>query len=702
MQGTPRMGLPGVYGHGPISHRRTSKRRVIRLFFASCIGLVLVWLVWSYEADVTNFGALQAGVVVGSESDVMVANHGNDEAIARWMPEKPKAEVVEPEKPIIDSVPPNPFQSSTEDVVVIPPTMKDEPEAQKPVEKADVEDKGKLKSDNNPSDTEKAGDDGSVIFPPGRIDVVALQAKVEEARRKLEGAVQDVQESISEKNKGNEANQAHGNDDQSHNHKDEKPVIPADLPKPKVVKPWEAWEQYEKFDHFSAFSEGSNIAIHDPYPDPSLRCPGPRDITLPNLNHCIDGRVDEHPPHLMGSYAVTNLSDPCFTVDQRYGPYTAFGFPDKRQLNDIDWKASIDACVASKTPTRRIAVMLRSYDGYIYERDDILNLRALLAELCLNTGAQYDLRILHEVKDGTAIFADPESYQRKAEAVVPSEFRGLVDLWSSDQMRSIYPGLARVDNWFGRRSSGQINTAQRAQHAPLQWFAVHHPEYEYFWNWELDVRYIGNYYELFSKAEAFARAQPCTNTTWKNSEKWFFEGMTPWDTDSSDEGIGEEADYIAFGPIFDPRGSRWYFESDIVNWPLERETPRRASIITNGRLSRRLLLEMHRINSQERRHIMCESFGLSVAFMNDWKAVYVPHPQYLERKWDVGVFQSAVNDKQFFRHEYDMWLTTYYFDAHFAKKLYDGWRKEAKTCRRAVLLHPIKRVRDTGALTIED
>jgi hypothetical protein len=32
---------------------------------------------------------------------------------------------------------------------------------------------------------------------------------------------------------------------------------------------------------------------------------------------------------------------------------------------------------------------------------------------------------------------------------------------------------------------------------PVQRFALHHPEYTYVWNWEMDTRFTGNYLELF-------------------------------------------------------------------------------------------------------------------------------------------------------------------------------------------------------------
>lgn len=42
---------------------------------------------------------------------------------------------------------------------------------------------------------------------------------------------------------------------------------------------------------------------------------------------------------------------------------------------------------------------------------------------------------------------------------------------------------------------------------PLVKFALDHPEYDYIWNWEMDVRYTGDYLDLFTAAETFARGE---------------------------------------------------------------------------------------------------------------------------------------------------------------------------------------------------
>jgi len=61
----------------------------------------------------------------------------------------------------------------------------------------------------------------------------------------------------------------------------------------------------------------------------------------------------------------------------------------------------------------------------------------------LNTAGLYDVKILYEVKDGSAFLAS-EKEAHKVLQGVPEELRGLVVLWSEHQMHGYYPGLNSV------------------------------------------------------------------------------------------------------------------------------------------------------------------------------------------------------------------------------------------------------------------
>jgi hypothetical protein len=43
---------------------------------------------------------------------------------------------------------------------------------------------------------------------------------------------------------------------------------------------------------------------------------------------------------------------------------------------------------------------------------------------------------------------------------------------------------------------------------PMQYFAYQHPEYDYYWNWEMDARNTGHWYHLFDKVTQWAQKQP--------------------------------------------------------------------------------------------------------------------------------------------------------------------------------------------------
>ncbi|KAK5188913.1 hypothetical protein LTR92_011088 [Exophiala xenobiotica] len=234
---------------------------------------------------------------------------------------------------------------------------------------------------------------------------------------------------------------------------------------------------------------------------------------------------------------------------------------------------------------------------------------------------------------------DPNRYgpQRRPttkyfEAAVPAEFRSMATLWSEDLIRLIYPGPFQPQFAY----HGPIHWVARSMHMALQWFAMQHLEYEYLWNWDMDLRYVGHYYELFNGVEQWAKQQP-RQGLWERSGRFYIpafhgnwhsfceitkikaqnatnhtvfgpemfpgsgerirsssfgydEGLTPPPIAENVDswGVGEDADYITFNPMFDPNSTDWVYQNDVsgydTNLPIP---PRRASIVTASRLSRR-------------------------------------------------------------------------------------------------------------------
>lgn len=141
-----------------------------------------------------------------------------------------------------------------------------------------------------------------------------------------------------------------------------------------------------------------------------------------------------------------NLSQPCMSYHQRYDPYVDVS-------PSTDWSWYLAQCFKTHQLESRTVLVLRAWQGYNWHKDDILNLRAIIVELGLNTAGLYDIRILYEVKDGSAFLAS-EKEAEKIYQGIPEEFRGLVTLWSENEMHGYYPGLS--SNYQGNGIHGYV------------------------------------------------------------------------------------------------------------------------------------------------------------------------------------------------------------------------------------------------------
>jgi hypothetical protein len=428
----------------------------------------------------------------------------------------------------------------------------------------------------------------------------------------------------------------------------------------------------------------------------------------------------------------------------------------------------------------RIAVVVRSYVGYQWTQHAILNFRAMISELALRSGGEYAVHFLLHVRDDTVpIWADAEVVQQLLDDNVPAEFHGLCTLWSETEMRLLYPGTfgPTVENPSGQ----SIHGVYRSAHLPLQHFAQSHPQYQHFWNWEMDMRWLGNYYELFDRLGSWARNQSRIEL-WERSQKYYlphihgswenFTALVHEETEASDRqpilgpvdfsgrkkmraeelgqnslpgscsdindlsgcGVGEEADLITLNPIFDADESGWVFAQDVTGYDLRHPTPpRRCSIVTASRLSRRLLATMHEETWRYHHSMFSEMFPASMALHHGLKATYAPHPVFLDRDWEVEAVNRNFNGGRDastsgsgspfdFVNEHNHKGTSWYYDSEFAGLLWRRWlgyaqmdgrgdgggrngggslrggRDEEDTsyggtgrmCLRSMLVHPIK------------
>ncbi|KAI1502400.1 hypothetical protein F5X99DRAFT_160869 [Biscogniauxia marginata] len=380
----------------------------------------------------------------------------------------------------------------------------------------------------------------------------------------------------------------------------------------------------------------------------------------------------------------------------------------------------------SKKTLKRTAYVLRTWSGYDYSEIQLLTLRAMINELSLKSGGEYDVHLLVHIKDDSIpIWASEEAYNQTLRENVPEEFWDMATLWSEQMMRTYYPGPFRDEDNVVNMAGSSIYTVYRSAHFALQWFAQQHQEYDFFYNWEMDLRYSGHYYEFHEGISKWAKEQP-RKWLWERSSRFWIPSLHgPWpkfvtsvekemvekneepvwgpvsfktgttgmlappngtepptrfEDDDYEWGVGEDADLITFDPLFDTAKSNWVFRDDVTGYDTSLPTPpRRAAIITVSRLSRRLLNTMHEETWRMHHCMFPEMWPPSVALHHGYKAVYAPHPVYFDRKWPLDVMDqifnhpASINDSPFGGGEHNMQGGSFYYNSGFSGALWRRW-----------------------------
>ncbi|CAI9624979.1 unnamed protein product [Alternaria burnsii] len=417
-------------------------------------------------------------------------------------------------------------------------------------------------------------------------------------------------------------------------------------------------------------------------------------------------------------------------------------------------KNTTDESAPAKKKVPRHAYVLRTWTGYKYSDYQILTLRAMINELALKSGGEYDVHFLLHVKDDSLpIWSSEEIYQKVIEDNLPKEFWGMATLWSEQQMRMYYP--EPFPNNVYNHAKAPVHSVYRSAHFAMQWFAQARPEYDFYWNWEMDLRLSGHYYEFHNQIGEWAKKQP-RKGLWERSSRYYipelhgswknftdtveeelynsdekpvwgppkFEntGMLPsppetepphsYSQDNYEWGVGEDADIITFNPIFDPAKTNWVFRDDVTGYDLELpEPPRRCAIITVSRLSKRLLDLMHRETYLMKHHMFPEMWPPTVAFHHGLKAVYAAHPVYLDHNWPLEALDGTFNkppkptDSVFGWGEHNQLGTSFYYNAGFSSEWWRRWlgsrendkggpveeeNGTGRLCMRNTLFHPVK------------
>lgn len=404
-------------------------------------------------------------------------------------------------------------------------------------------------------------------------------------------------------------------------------------------------------------------------------------------------------------------------------------------------------------PESRTAILLRSYTGRRYTDNEKQMMRSLISELSLRTGGEYRVFLLVQVKDSLEDLAlwDAETYKYVLQTQVPKEFHDIAILWGSYEVQGIYPLLDPLD----------AATVHNAQWLSVQKFTQEHPEFDYIWNWEMDSRLIGHHYDVLTKIGEFAKKQP-RRGLWERNERFYIPSYhgdydtkyrkwvekasgkeTVWgapdlpfinpvgpkppvaspNEDNYEWGVGEEADLITLSPMFDPLESNWILRDQVWQYNdsmhNSTELPRRATIVTQSRLSRRLIETMSAENLRGN-HVGSEMAANTVALLHGLKAVYAPMPVFMDRPWQPEQLQKWFNPgpggtaggpgcAMGWGREHRFQGSTWYFRASPPQRLYNNWmgyedtgiggraweKNHGRPCLPAMFLHPIKDVQPT-------
>jgi len=317
----------------------------------------------------------------------------------------------------------------------------------------------------------------------------------------------------------------------------------------------------------------------------------------------------------------------------------------------------------------RTAVLIRTTITQKFSNNDKQNIRSLITELSLKSGAEYQVFLLMLVKDRELpIFTDATAYEFALSTYVPDEFRNMTILYNEAIMKEKYPLLP-----------SNANNDAKAHWLAVQMFSQDYPEYDFVWNWEFDTRYIGHHYDLLEKLSAFAYSQP-RRGIWERSERFYISKvhgpynskfrktveiesenaiwgpalssgikpigparpfLIPEDDKRWEWGIEEHADFISLAPIFNPVNTSWAGRNDVWGYDGS-HTPRRASVGMHSRSSKKLLGAMHEENLKGN-HLGSEMGPQTVALLHGLKAVYAPIPMFFDRDWRSDRLQSYFN-----------------------------------------------------------
>lgn len=214
-------------------------------------------------------------------------------------------------------------------------------------------------------------------------------------------------------------------------------------------------------------------------------CQGPGGSNLTKLGRAQYSPNKTYPVPTIGSFEALGLEQSWLSFDQRYGPYgygeerSDYAFP-RVDGETVDWGGLQKQCLednavssSSTTPftverrlrlaqdtknerpslskTGRQAIVLRSWSTYNYQTEDMWNIRSLISEAALATGAEFEVILLVDVKceECGNIHTSVEAYQEVLKASVPPEFRNMAVLFHKSIQQSWYSKVGEYKYAYG-------------------------------------------------------------------------------------------------------------------------------------------------------------------------------------------------------------------------------------------------------------
>jgi hypothetical protein len=90
----------------------------------------------------------------------------------------------------------------------------------------------------------------------------------------------------------------------------------------------------------------------------------------------------------------------------------------------------------------RSAVVIRTWHDMEYTPNDLQHVRAMIMELSLHSGAEYEVFLLVHVRDDSVpIFSDEEAVQKLKDEYLPVEFHDMAVFFNYKLLEGWYPKI---------------------------------------------------------------------------------------------------------------------------------------------------------------------------------------------------------------------------------------------------------------------